>query len=78
MRGQPHALADLLPGKEHPVPIEQGAMSAPEPVWMLWRREKYLALAGIRTQFLSCPVHSMVAILTELHWLKINKQYLDK
>jgi len=33
----------------YPVPIEQEAGWAPEPVWMLWRKEKILASAGNRT-----------------------------
>jgi hypothetical protein len=33
-----------------PVTIGQEAGYAPEPVWTLWRRDKYLALAGTRTR----------------------------
>jgi hypothetical protein len=31
------------PGKEPPAPIGQGSGLAPEPVWMLWKREKSLS-----------------------------------
>ena len=37
---------------------------APEPVWTLWSREKYLAPAGIRAS--DSAAHVIVAILTEL------------
>jgi hypothetical protein len=43
--GHLHALADLLPWKELPVPIEETGW-APQPVWTLWRREKSLSLGN--------------------------------
>jgi hypothetical protein len=43
--GQLHAPAALPPGKEPPVPIGQEVEWAPEPVWMLCRREMCLAPA---------------------------------
>jgi len=33
------------PEKESMLFFEQGTLWAPEPIWMLWRREKYLAVA---------------------------------
>jgi hypothetical protein len=48
--GQRHAPAALLPrGKEPPVPIEQKAGWAPEPVWTQTLEEKSFAPAGDRT-----------------------------
>jgi hypothetical protein len=43
VNGQLHTPADLLPGKEHPVPIGYEAGWASEPVWMQCRREYFLA-----------------------------------
>jgi hypothetical protein len=37
------------PKNEPSVPIEYVAVWTPEPVWTLWRREKFLAFAGNRT-----------------------------
>jgi hypothetical protein len=62
---QLHAPAALFPWKEPPVPIVQEAALAPEPVWMLWSREKCLAPAGNPT-----PAAQPVAIQTEVSWLK--------
>jgi hypothetical protein len=45
--GQLYAPAALAPGKETPAPIGQEAGWAPEPVWSLWSRKKFLALPGI-------------------------------
>jgi len=39
----------------------------PELIWVLWKREKSLFLAGI--QSLALPTHSVVAIQTMLSWL---------
>jgi hypothetical protein len=38
--GKLHVPAVLSPGKEPPVPTEQEAAWAPEPVWTRWWREK--------------------------------------
>jgi hypothetical protein len=38
----------LSSGKEPPVPIEQEAVWAPEPVWTFQREEKFLAPTGNR------------------------------
>jgi hypothetical protein len=40
LNGQIHAPAALTPAKYPPAPIGYEAGWAPEPVWMLWRREK--------------------------------------
>jgi hypothetical protein len=45
---QLHAPAALHPGKEPQVPTGEEAGWTPEPVWKLWRREKFLPPAGNR------------------------------
>jgi hypothetical protein len=47
--GQLHAPAALFPGEQPPVPIVYEAGKAQEPVWRLWRREKFLVPAGNQT-----------------------------
>jgi hypothetical protein len=47
--GQLHAPAALASGKEPSVFVEPEAEWTPRPVWMLWRREKYVFAAGNRT-----------------------------
>ena len=42
------------------VPSEQEAYCAPEPIWTIWRREKSLVFAGIRTPHR--PAHSLVTL----------------
>jgi hypothetical protein len=42
MCGQLHAPVALLPGREPSVPIGYEAGLTPEPVWKLWRKEKFL------------------------------------
>ena len=62
-RGTPTVplIFNLSTGKEwNPVPIEQDAGRNPEPVRMLWEKEKSFALAGI--QNLDHPAHSLVII----------------
>jgi len=50
--------------ESNPLPIEYEARWAPEPVWMLWRREN--SLTPMRIQTLECPAHSLGAIPTTL------------
>jgi hypothetical protein len=47
---QLHATAALLQGKEPLVAIGWEAGLTPEPIWLLWRREKSLAMPGIEAQ----------------------------
>jgi hypothetical protein len=44
-----HPAQAAVPRERTPVPIEQLAGWAPEPVWTIWRREKCIASAEIRT-----------------------------
>jgi hypothetical protein len=48
MSGQFHIRVVFPPRKEAPLPIE-GSRWAPEPIWVLRRREKFCG-AGIRTR----------------------------
>jgi len=60
--GQLHAPAALLPGKEPPVPIEQGAGLAPQPdIARGWREE--LLSCPCRGSKPNRPARSPVAIL---------------
>jgi len=60
MNGQLHTSA-VLP----PVHIEEVIASAPEPVWMRWRREKipFLPLSKMNPGH---PARSLVTMLTEI------------
>ena len=55
-----------------PLPIGE----APEAIWTFWRRDIYLAIAGIRTRNL--PTRSLVAITTTLAQLQNNTGLNDK
>jgi hypothetical protein len=67
-----YAPAALPPVKEAPVSIEWEAGWAPESVWMLWSKEKYLAPVGNRT-----PAVQPTAISSEVFWLPMNIIILD-
>jgi hypothetical protein len=43
-----------------PLPVEEQAGWAPEPVWTIWKREQSLALSGIRMP--SLPVRVLVSV----------------
>ena len=45
---------------------------APHPVCLIWRREKSLASAGIRT--LDCTVRNVVTVTTELSRLRLRRE----
>jgi hypothetical protein len=62
--GQLHAPGALPRWKQPPAPIGYEAGGAPEPVWMMWSKEKSLVPAVNRT-----PAVQPVAIPT----LRINK-----
>jgi hypothetical protein len=63
--GQLQALAALLPGQQPSVPIGQEFGWAPEMVWTLWKREKYLAHAGKRTPVIQAIARRYTDNLTE-------------
>jgi hypothetical protein len=50
--------------KKAPAPIEKWAQWDPQPVWTLWRKGTYPAIAESRT--VPCPVRNLVTIPTEL------------
>jgi hypothetical protein len=55
--GHLHAPVALLLGNVPSVPIGQEAVWAPERVWTLWSKEKFLALAGNRTPAVQPEAH---------------------
>jgi hypothetical protein len=67
MSGQLHAPVVLPPANGPPIPIKQEPGLAPEPVWMLWTREKFCLCRGsyINTLVVQCS-HYFIdrAILT--------------
>jgi len=54
----------LILGKELTVPIKSEAGWVPEPLWMFWGREKFMALVGNWTQ--DYPAHVLVTLLVTL------------
>jgi hypothetical protein len=64
-----HAPPAFSAGKDHPVPIGYEVEWAQEPVWILWRRDEFLALLGIKPQSYS---PQPVSIPTELSRLFIT------
>jgi hypothetical protein len=56
----------FIPGEEHPVPIEQRTVLAPEPVWAIWIRDKFVFVLGWEPRFVLTACRSLVAIPTEL------------
>jgi hypothetical protein len=70
VNGQLHAPAALPPVKRAPIPVLQEAGLAPEPVWMLWRREKSLCFWQESNPVSSVvQAHRLVAIPTVQFWL---------
>jgi hypothetical protein len=67
---QLHALAALPPGKEPLVPTEQWTEWSPEPVCILWRKEKSLAMA-------SGPKITDWQIITQLMNDKLNSMWKE-
>lgn len=56
---------------DSPVPIEEEAGLAPEPAWVLWKREKSLAFAGNWTTIFCHPACGQVTILSIVFWLPL-------
>jgi hypothetical protein len=67
MSGQHHA---VLPQERTVVPSEQEAAWTPEPVRMIWRREKSLVPARIQTQ--DHPAPGLITIPTTVSQLPEN------
>jgi len=65
--GEIHATAALTLGKELPLPTEQGTGWVPQLVWTFLREQ---SLVPARNQTSNFKVHSLVAILTNLHQLE--------
>jgi hypothetical protein len=68
VNGEFQAPTTLTPGKYPPVPIAQNAGWAPDPVWTLCNREKYLAASESRTPAVQrngwvTPAHTEVVML---------------
>jgi hypothetical protein len=51
------------------VPHEHEAGRTSDAVWMLWKKEKFLALSKFEPQFLGHPGHSPAATVTDLSQL---------
>jgi hypothetical protein len=58
--GELHAPPALPPRKERSVPIAYDAGWAPEPVWRLWRREKYIGPVGNQTSSVKSVVRRYI------------------
>jgi len=65
--GQFCSMANLPTRKGLLLRIEQGVVWAPEPVWMLWRREKLFTMPGIEPPFL----YWLITVLSELSQLLV-------
>jgi len=78
MSGQFHAMANLTPRNTSPTSTEQGAGWAPRPIWMFWRKQKFLVPAQNWPQFLHCPAASPVTIPIHLSWLLRNMVNINK
>jgi hypothetical protein len=52
VNGQLHALSALPLAEAHPLSIDDELGRVPEPVWMVWRRDKSLAPAENRIETL--------------------------
>jgi hypothetical protein len=67
-----------IPGWWAPRTHEWETMWNPEPVWMLWRREKFLALAENWTAIPRTTSHYLVTILNELPRVPLSAKGLMK
>jgi hypothetical protein len=70
VRGQIHCPATLL-AKELTFSTEEEVGWASEPVWALWRRDKYLVSVRNRPLFLVLPELNLV-ILKEIRCLNVK------
>ena len=71
MSGQFQVPAALVQERT-PVPIDYEVCRTPESVWTFWKREKYVAPTGIRTQ--DRPTRSLVTISTTLSHLAVVRR----
>jgi hypothetical protein len=60
----------LYPYERTPVPTECKAGWAPEPVCMIWRREKYFTPAGFQTpKHPACSLETIMVALSQLPYV---------
>ena len=69
--GQPHDPTSITLGKEHTVHIEHEAGWAPEPVWVVLRREKSLCISVIQTSQLML-YREIIVVCSEIHMKHTN------
>ena len=55
-------LDHFTPGERVPTPIEQEAVWAPGQVWMMWIKEKYLAVTGFEPRTVQPVVYSLYGL----------------
>jgi hypothetical protein len=71
-----HAPAPFTPEVRAPVPIKEEAGWAPEPVWTLGSREKYIAPTGNRTRDVAIPTELSGLNVTDVIQIINNKDVL--
>lgn len=73
--GELHALVILPPGQEPAVPVALEDGWAPQLVWTIWRRGRYLSCARIWSP--DCLARSVVTVLTVLLQLSLGWMWLN-